>query len=123
MSRPLDGYPTSFGSSRASVMGVAGPAAYTQIVPGTAPAVATGGQTIRASQFGMKYFDYVVAGLTDSGVYRVECIPGDRSGNGPKGASQTYTLRWVVVATGNEVAATVVDLSAEIVRIFALGPK
>lgn len=121
MSRPLDGYPTSFGSSLASVNGIAGPSSYTAITPGTAPAVATGGQTIRARDFGLKFFDYVVAGMSDSAVYRVECIPGARSGLGPRGASTTYTLRWVVVATGAEAGA--IDLSAEIVRIFVIGPK
>lgn len=120
--RPLDGYPTSWGSSRASVMGVTGPASYTQITPGTPPAVATGGQTIRASDFGMKYFDFVTANLSDSGAYRVECIPGEQSGIGPKGACLTYTLRWVVVSSGAE-AASEADLDAEIVRVLAIGPK
>lgn len=121
MSRPLDGYPTSFGSSRASVNGITGINPYVAITPGTPPAVATGGQSIKASDFGLKYFDYAVAGLSDSAVYRVECIPGQPSGQGPKGASSTYTLRWVVVATGAEAGA--IDLSAEVVRVFALGPK
>lgn len=121
MSRPLDGYPDSWGAQRASVNGIAGPSSYVAIVPGTAPAVATGGQSINAQQFGLKYFDYVVAGLSDSAVYRVECIPGTRSGLGPKGATTTYTLRWVVVATGAEAGA--IDLSAEIVRVLAVGPK
>lgn len=122
MARPLDGYPTPFGSSLASVMGIVGPAAYAQLVAGVAPAVATGGQTIYARDFGLKYFDYVVAGLSDTGTYRVECVPGDRSGSGPKGACLTYTLRWVVVATGAEAAA-LLDLDAEIVRVLAIGPK
>lgn len=123
MSRPLDGFPTSWGSNRASVNGITGPASYTQITPGSPPAVATGGQTIYPSaDFGLKYFDYVVAGLSDSGAYRVECIPGARSGLGPKGAASTYTLRWVVVATGAEAAAEL-DLSDEIVRVLAVGPK
>lgn len=122
MSRPLDGYPTSFGSSEACVTGITGPASYTQVVTGTAPAVATGGQTIRARDFGLKFFDYVSAGLEDDGINRVECIPGAQSGVGPKGACTTYTLRWVVVATGAEVAA-LVNLSTKIVRVFAIGPK
>lgn len=120
--RPLDGFPTSWGSNRASVMGVQGPASYTQITPGVPPAVATGGQTIYAKDFGLKYFDYVVAGLSDSGAYRVECIPGDRSNAGPKGACLTYTLRWVVVSSGNQ-AAGLADLDAEYVRVLAIGPK
>lgn len=121
MARPLDGYPTSWGSSRASIMGVVGPNPYAAVVPGTAPAVATGGQTIAAQDFGLKYFDYVVAGLSDTGAYRVECIPGDQSGNGPKGACVSYTLRWVVVSTGNEAGS--IDLSDEVVRVLVVGPK
>lgn len=122
MSRTLDGYPTSIGSSLLSVNGITGPASYTQITPGTPPAVATGGQQITARDFGLKYFDSVFAGLSDSGAYRVECIPGTRSGLGPKGATQTYRLRWVVVATGAE-AAGALDLDAEIVRVTVIGPK
>lgn len=122
MSRPLDGYPDSWGAQRASVNGITGPSSYTQLVPGTAPAVATGGQTIQAITFGLKYFDFVTAGLSDTGAYRVECIPGAQSGLGPKGACLTYTLRWVVVATGAEAAA-LLDLDAEIVRVLAIGPK
>lgn len=120
--RSLDGYPTSWGSSRACVKGVAGPASYTQIVPGTAPAVATGGQTIYARDFGLKYFDSVTAGLSDTAINRVEVVPGAASGVGPKGACTSYTLRWVVVATAAQVA-NAVDLSSEIVRITAIGPK
>lgn len=122
MARPLDGYPQSTGATRECVEGVAGPTSYTQLVPGTAPTPATGGQTIRASDFGLKWFDYVSAGLTDTGINRVECVPGARSGVGPKGACATYTLRWVVVATGAEVAA-LVNLSDEIVRVRVQGPK
>jgi len=122
MSRTLDGYPVSWGASVAAVNGITGPASYTQLTPGTPPAVATGGQTIYPRDFGMKYFDYVVAGLSDSGAYRVECIPGEQSGIGPKGACASYTLRWVVVATGAQAGAAL-DLDAEVVRCLAIGPK
>lgn len=122
MPRPLDGYPTPIGSSVLSVNGIAGPSSYTQITAGTPPAVATGGQIIYPVEFGLKYFDYVSAGLDDSGVNRIECIPGARSGLGPSGAASYYTLRWVVVATGSQVAGTV-NLSGAIVRVMAIGPK
>jgi hypothetical protein len=120
--RPLDGYPASTGYQMQSVAGIQGPASYTQITPGTAPAVATGGQTIYPNEFGLKYFDYVSAGLSDTGINRVECIPGAPSNAGPSGACASYTLRWVVVATGAQVAGAV-DLSSEYVRVRALGPK
>lgn len=122
MARTFDGYRTSVGSSSLSIMGIQGPSSYTQITPGTAPAVATGGQQITAAQFGLKYFDHVSAGLTDTAINRVECIPGGRSNNAPQGACTTYTLRWVVVATGSQVAGAV-NLSTEWVRVKAIGPK
>lgn len=125
--RPMDGFPDSFGSHRASVFPHAGPASYTQVVEGVAPANATGGDEVSATEAGMKYFDFIASGLTDSGKYRVEVIPQGRSGyvaNPSQIGSPAaqFTLRWVVVATGAEVAA-LVDLSAEIVRLSAIGPK
>lgn len=122
MPRPLDSYPDSWGAQRAVVTGIQGPASYTQVVAGVAPAAATGGQTIYARDLGLRWFDYVVAGLSDTATYRVECIPGEQSGIGPRGACLSYTLRWVVVASGAEAAA-LADLDAEFVRILAIGPK
>ena len=122
MSRPLDGYPDSWGATKASVLPHTGPASYTQLVPGTPPAAATGGDRIQAVSAGLKWIDFVVGGLSDSGVYRVETVPAGRSG-GPQGQQKTYyTLRWVVVATGAEAAA-LLNLSAEVVRLLVIGPK
>lgn len=125
--RPLDGYPDAFGSKRAAVIPHRGPSSYTQITPGAAPALATGGDTVSASEAGMKFIDFVAGGLTDSGTYRVEAIPTTVSGVVAEpgrimGVKATYRLRWVVVATGAEVAGAV-DLDAEIVRLFVIGPK
>lgn len=126
--RPLDGYPTSIGSARASVFPHQGPASYTQVTAGTAPALATGGDLVEAGpEAGMKYFDYVSAGLSDSGTYRVEAAPAAESGDPANPSklgqpSTTYRLRWIVVATGAQ-AAGAVDLSDEVVRLFAIGPK
>jgi len=125
--RTFNGYPDSFGSKRASVFPHQGPASYTQVTPGTAPALATGGDLVAAVEAGMKYFDTVIGGLTDSGTYRVEVIPTTLSGivASPGQIPQpgtTARLRWVVVATGAEVAGAV-DLDAEIVRLTAFGPQ
>lgn len=122
MARTLDGFPVSWGANLASVNGIAGPTSYTQLSAGTAPAVATGGHRIYPRDFGLKYFDFVTANLTDTGVNRVECIPGEQSAIGPKGTAAWYTLRYVVVATGAQVAGAV-NLSTEIVRVLAIGPK
>jgi hypothetical protein len=116
--RPLDGYPTSWGSSRASVFPHAGPAVYVAAVVATD----VGDHAQAAPQAGMKYFDLVVAGLTDSGTYLVQPLHRN-SLRTPTGAQQTtILLKWIVVATGVEVAPGV-DLSAEVVRLLGIGPK
>src|SRR5262245_23456034 len=112
--RPLDGYPTSIGSSVLSIRGVAGPSSYTQLSLDSPPNPnPTWGQQIQAVQFGMKFFDYVQGSLSDSGVYFVRCIPDAPSGNPSAPATQiplgaqktTYTVVWYFEASGAEVAA------------------
>jgi hypothetical protein len=88
--------------------------------PTTVPV--SGGDTLEAVQAGLKYFDFVVGGITDSGLYEVKTIPQARSDIQSGAPTTTYTLQWFVVATAAEVADTV-DLSAEIVRLLAVGPK
>lgn len=115
----LGDYPDSFGAHRASVIGHAGPASYTQL---TAAPVA-GGDTVEAKAAGLKYLDALLpCGLSDSGTYRVEAVvsAGHPTTNKAAAPSPTFKLRWVVVATGAEVAGAV-NLSAEVVRLFALG--
>lgn len=121
--RPLDGYPTSWGSSRASVFPHAGPTLYQRVnlgSPSTVPV--SDGDTVEAVEAGMKYFDIVLGSLTDSSLYEVQSIPVAQSDEMSGAQTTTYKLRWVVVATGAEVADGV-DLSAEIVRLLAVGPK
>lgn len=117
MSRPLFGYPTSVGSSKLSVFPHTGPGTYVQVVLSTGA-----GDAATSAESGLKYFDYVSAGLTDSGTYRVEAVPKVVSTNPQGAAATTYLLRWIVVATGAEVAGAV-DLSAQTVRLLAIGPK
>jgi len=124
--RPMDGFPDSFGSHRVSVFPHRGPVLYAPVVAGTPPANATAGDLVNAVEAGLKYFEYVVGGLSDSGLYFVECSPTSVSGvvATPTRLAQpkaTYRLLWIVLATGAQAAA--VDLSAEIVRLFAIGPK
>ena len=125
--RPMSGYPTSFGSSRASVFPHRGPADYTPVVPGKAPALATGGDVVEAAgEAGMKYFDFLTGGYTDSGTYFILAIPTTVSGD-PALPSQlaqpglTYRLMWLNTIGGEPRQGE--DLSAEIVRLFAIGPK
>lgn len=123
--RPLSGYPQPAGAKLQSVFPHAGPASYTQVTSGSAPAVSTGGDTVRASEAGMKQFDWVSGGVSDSGTYRVEVCYNAVSGvvAAPTQLSVPQTavrLRWYVVSTGAEAAGSA-NLSAEIVRLRACG--
>lgn len=121
--RQLFGYPDSWGNIRASVFPHAGPASYTQVtIPSPPVPPMTGGDTVEAVEAGMKYFDFIVGGITDSGTYRVEAIPKALSSNPNGAATETMTLMWFVIATGAEVAGAV-DLSDEVVRLLGIGPK
>ena len=124
--RTFNGYPDSFGAKRVSVFPHAGPTSYTVITEGVAPLLATGGDLVTAIEAGMKYFDGVITLGVDSGKYFVQVIPTTPSGviATPTALPQpgtTARLKWMVAATGAEAGA--VDLSAEIVRLFAVGPQ
>lgn len=120
MGRPLDGYPTSIGNKVLSVFPHTGPASYTQM---TTNPVAGGDTVTFANEAGMKFADKLHGGKTDSGLYSIEVFlpaanPSTKLSAAP---AKTAVLRWVVVATGAQVAGAV-DLSAEIVRLEAIGP-
>jgi hypothetical protein len=116
--RPIYGYPDAFGAHHFSVFPHSGPASYTQM---TDTPVA-GGDTARPAEAGMKRFDWVGMGLSDSGTYRVEgvCPAASPSDEPNGGQAASWVLRWVVIATGAE-AANALDLSAETVRLAAVG--
>jgi hypothetical protein len=129
--RPLDGYPTSIGSSRASVFPHAGPSSYTQVTIVAATAIA-GGDTIRASEAGAKFFDYLAGGTTDDGAFSVRAVPNAPSTSINGASAATYTLMWIAnktAALGGQnqtagveaVAAT--DLSTFIVRLLGIFSK
>jgi len=111
-SAPMVGYEQLFGTKKASVFELAGPTLY-----------APGGQTVNASQFGWGGFDYVSSGmLSYSGTYfvRVQPLPVDAAPSAQKnGGNSQVKVVWYVVATGAEAGA--INLSAEIVRLLALG--
>ncbi len=132
MSRPLDGYPNPIGAHVESVFPHAGPASYTQIVLGTAPTPATGGDTVQAREAGYKLFESISPALTDSGNYLVLPIPINKSAVNPGQQSATYRLKWVAQVTAtlggqsqtiNTDAAAATNLSAEVVRLRAVGYK
>lgn len=116
---PLQNYPDSNGSHRETVVAHRGPASYTQMTAGPV----AGGDTLQAVEGGLKHIDFVAGGLSDSGTYRVECVPAAANPSTNKQAASsatTYVLRWVVVGTGSQ-AASELDLSAETVRLRVIG--
>lgn len=131
MSRPNDGFPTSYGNERATIYPHAGPSSYTVVTVGS---LATGGDSTSGAEAGIKVFDKVDGGLTDSGRFLVVGVPKVASGGSTTNgrASSTYGLKWIsqVTATvggqaqtaGSEAVATT-DLSGETVRLSAYGPK
>jgi hypothetical protein len=130
--RALYGYATSFGNKRYSVWPHSGPASYTQItaVAGTVPV--TGGDSVQAVQANMSRFDKLEGGQTDDGAFTVRAIPVTPSTPQQSAPSKTYALQWIsnVTATigghaqtaGAEAVAGT-NLSAEIVRLSAVGPE
>lgn len=116
MAKTFPNFPTSFGNIRVSLAAHAGPASYTQVTSGTIPI--TGGDTVEAAEFGLKYINFLVAQNSDTGAYVVQAIPVTDSDNGVAGT--TYRLKWIVAATGAE-AAGAANLSAQTVRLLAFG--
>ncbi len=103
------------GDRMVSIIKVTGPTSYTAITPGTPPAGPTGGQDISAVAFGLKYINYVSAGLDQSGTYNVLAVPNTPSGS--HGATKA-TLMWT---TANGGAETSGDLHTFTVRLMAIG--
>lgn len=110
----------AWGDRPYAIIDHAGPVLYAPIVPGVAPLLPTGGDPVAPAEFGL------TAGL--EGIFQVG---GSISGKYVVYAYQlgaynqglgnpTWTLQWVIAATGVEAAA--IDLSAEIVRLVGFGP-
>jgi hypothetical protein len=112
----------AWGDRPYTLVEVAGPASYTQVINGVAPAAPTGGQALTgiSLQLGPGTTPegiLPVAGST-SGTYVVDAF---QAGSYAQGAgNQTWLLRWSVAATGAEVAAAV-NLSGEVVRLLCFG--
>lgn len=106
----LKGYPDFIGKRAVFVGFGTGPASYTQVTAATAPAAATGGDTL-ILPLPNYYIDAVESGtLTVSGTYYVRAVS---SGTG---ARRTWALMWFVTSTNAQVAAAV-NLSSESIQI------
>lgn len=97
-----------------------GPATYVPIVPGTSPAVPTGGQAINAASFGLvaPLEGIIPVGLSLTGTYRVEAVQLTSYNQGQ--ANTTWALQWIIAATGVEAGA--IALNGEVVRLLGFGP-
>lgn len=92
-----------------------GPASY--VVGGeTWPQAPAGGGP---NAIGLASLQWVSQGITESGTYRIVPIFGGTAGN-PAPVKQSIKLKWYVVSTGLEVSAAV-NLSAEVIRLLAIG--
>jgi hypothetical protein len=134
--RPLDQYPCSVGAVMLSIWPHTGPTSYTQITvtPGTVPI--TGGDTVNATEAGLRWFDRVDGGTSDDGAWKITAYPVTVS-NPTSGVlagiqSKTYRIQWIANKTatmggqaqtaGQEAVATT-NLSTYCVRMQAFGPK
>jgi hypothetical protein len=107
------GYPQSNGAKRESVITKAGPTSYTQVTPGNPP---TGGQSVEAVEFGLKYIEHVIGGLSDNGQYEVRLAAGIADPVGVK----TYVMQWCGASSGAEAAGGT-NFSGRTVRLRAIG--
>jgi len=126
--RPIDGFPTSWGSSRASLFPHSGPSNYVQV---TYAPVAHGDEVV-GQEAGLGAIQFVNNGVSDSGSFQVLAIPESSSVGTTGTATNKYRLRWMALRTAsiggqNQVAGTEAiagsDLSGEVVRLLAIGPK
>lgn len=113
MASPFGGYPQAHGSKLVSVIEKTGPSSYTTVTTGTPP---TGGQSVTASEFGLKYIEHVEGCLSDNGQYLVFFTP---TVSGKEGVTSGI-LFWMTAVNGLEVVAQV-DLSGRTVRLKAIG--
>lgn len=134
INRPMDGFPDSFGSHRASVFPHSGPASYTQVTLAAAT-VPADGDIVNASEGGLKDIIALQGGLTDDAIFLVVPVPIGPSST-PGGAvapgTSQWRLMWIANKTGafggqaqvfgTEAAATT-DLSAFTARLTAIGSK
>lgn len=112
MAKTLTGYPTVIGSKRESLAIHSGPASYVQI--------ATTGDPVTATEFGLKWIESMAPAQSASGTYTVLPIFTNVQVNPYAGGQTSVKLAWFTTAGMTEVAGAV-NLSAERVRLTAIG--
>ena len=111
-------FPCPPGNLPWSVIDIVGPSSYTAITPGAAGVAPTGGQAVSCSALGLPVsviWAQAMGGV--NGTYDVVVYLNPF--NSLSGSRTGIILQWIVAATGAEAGA--VDLSAQTVRIMAIG--
>jgi len=107
-------YPAPPGGRLEGVATHAGPASYVEIVVASPP---TGGDTLNANEFGLKFFDSVeVLGCSDDGQFSAYPVWN----KGIRSRPSSVKLLWFTADGGVEVVATT-NLSARSLRIRVTG--
>lgn len=110
----VDGINIGLGNRQIGLITHVGPASYTQVTPGTPP---TGGDSVQASAFGLKFLEAVIAlGLDNTGTYEVNGIVQSQGGGGATSA----LLLWNTANTGAQVSGAT-NLSASTVALLGIG--
>lgn len=91
-------------------IGHAGPSSYVQLT--TAPV--GNGDVVLAVEFGLKWIEHLFSAYSSDGLYFLQPI------NPISGPVTSVHVRWVVLATGSQVAAAV-NLSASSANMMAVG--
>jgi|SRR5579872_3355498 len=106
-------YPQVIGSRRLSIINHVGPSSYTAISDATPP---TGGDTVQASEFGLKYLEAVIVLGSDNGQYSgVAYNP-----NLNVGPASSFVLQWNTSHTGAEITGTT-NVSARNILLLGIG--
>ena len=113
------GYQKVPGDQPESIIDLNGPKSYIGVSIGTPP---SGGQTVRAQDFGLGSLDYVTSMGSTDGRYEVTVFPllSPPTTQLPDGAFTTAILMWKLASGGTQVGAGI-DLSGASVRLFARG--
>ena len=113
-----------FNNRKIAIVQHTGPASYTVITPGTAPAQPTGGDTLSAVACGLVLIEAVIVLGDSSGKYTGRAfqppVTAAGLGAGTGAAVKTVPLQWNVAATGAEVAGAV-NLSTFQLNLMVIG--
>jgi hypothetical protein len=110
----------TFGDRRVVITQHTGPASYTVITPGTAPAQPTGGDAISAKACGLSFIEAIFVAGDSSGKYSGYAFNPQPGTTGIGAAATSVPFQWIVSATGAEVTGTT-NLSTFYLTLIVFG--